>query len=98
MNGENSNPVPNLNIEELNTKRNEPRQEKNAEPITSRRAFFGRFVAGLATLATVGWLSGCTQDNPELDELKEPPEYDVIETEYDVIKTPASGGSDNVLQ
>lgn len=88
MNDERSNPVPNLNREELNTKLNEPRQEKEeTEQIASRRAFFGRLVAGMATLAAAGWLSGCGETDPELNE---PPEYDVIKTDYDVIETPAS--------
>ena len=87
MNGENSNPVPNLNHEEINTTLDEQQQKATDEKTTSRRAFLGRFAAGLATLAMVGWLSGCEQNNPELDE---PPEYDVIETEYDVIETPTS--------
>ena len=87
MNGENSNPVPNLNREEINVKLDELQQKKTDEKTTSRRTFFGRFVAGLATLAMVGWLSGCEQDDTEMDE---PPEYDVIETEYDVIETPTT--------
>ena len=90
MNGENSNPVPNLNREEINVKLDELQQKKTDEKTTSRRAFFGHFVAGLTTLAAAGWLSGCTQDNTKIDEFEEPQEYDVIETEYDVIETPTS--------
>ena len=90
MNGENSNPVLNLSHEEINTKLDELRQKKTEEKTTTRRAFFGRFMAGLATLAAVGWLSGCTQNNTEMDESEELPEYDVIEPEYDVIETPTT--------